>query len=92
MVTEQRLIDVNKAIAEMNRVDTSRIWDDKDDIVEVCVNILYTAPTVDAVEVVHAKWIAASDTYQWRCSHCNRKRGRVKSRYCCNCGAKMDFD
>ena len=50
-----RLIDVGKAIAEMNQVETGAPWDDKDDILDICVNILYTVPTVDAVPVVRCK-------------------------------------
>ena len=55
MANEKRLIDVKQAIAEMNRVETNRPYDDKEDILEKCVNILYAAPTVDAVEVVRCK-------------------------------------
>ena len=55
MANEKRLIDAKQAIAEMNRVETNRPYDDKEDILEKCVNLLYAAPTVDAVEVVRCK-------------------------------------
>lgn len=70
------------------------------------VNIIDNAPTVDAVEVVHAEWIDIRFDQMWRsmlatCSHC-KVRGEVRvksnecgfavpdSNYCPNCGAKMD--
>ena len=74
--------------------------------VEKCVNILHNAPTVDAVEVVHAEWLDVVFDPMWRlmsatCSHCMvRGEVRVKrnecgfavpdSDYCPNCGAIMD--
>ena len=45
-----RLIDANAAIKEMNEVDI-HFWDDAEDGVEKCVNILHNAPTVDAIPV-----------------------------------------
>ena len=64
------------------------------------------APTVDAVEVVHAEWRDIVFDPMWRsmsatCSHCKvRGEVRVKSNecgfvvpdsdYCPHCGAKMD--
>ena len=47
-------------------------------------------PRVEVKEVIHAYWFAPCDGYQWRCSHCRRKGGRVKSSYCPHCGAQMD--
>lgn len=99
MATEKRLIDVNKAIAYMNQIDTESPFDDKEDILEKCVNILHIVPTVDAVEVVHARWIKEYDEHGidrgWKCSHC---KGSVYDMtyepyaYCPNCSAKMEGD
>lgn len=57
------------------------------------------APTVDAVEVVHGRWIFKHNPitdpkrYFIRivCSECNLHTGQ-KSNYCPSCGAKMDGD
>ena len=54
--------------------------------------------TVDAVEVVHGRWIWSEENECWVCSNCemsalNNYRGNsVDSNYCPNCGAKMDGD
>ena len=60
------------------------------------------APTVDAVEVVHGRWIPTYHTYynrdgacqiadEFHCSVCEIY-SRDKWNYCPNCGAKMDGD
>ena len=58
------------------------------------------APTVDAVEVVHGRWIESACLYygakQYECSLCHsdtfwRKHSiTVKYPYCPNCGCRMD--
>lgn len=46
-----------------------------------------TTPTVDAVPVVHGKWL---DGYSLQtCSSC-KYRGKKSWKYCPNCGARMD--
>lgn len=66
----------------------------------VCELDAEDAPTVDAVEVVHGRWIehieiGAMNNY-CECSACNWKTPFVirtkKFNYCPNCGAKMDGD
>ena len=54
------------------------------------------APTVDAVEVVHGRWV---NPYINRyghpchcCSECGFKASYQDKNYCPNCGAKMDGD
>lgn len=54
------------------------------------------APTVDAVEVVHGRWV---NSYMNRyghpchcCSVCGFKASHQDKNYCPNCGAKMDGD
>ena len=58
------------------------------------------APTVDAVEVVHAHWTTLYTVDTWMgtskidcfvCSECG-KSSKAKGNYCPNCGAKMDGD
>lgn len=46
-------------------------------------------PTVDAVEVVHGRWVDCSNG--WMCSVCERDNTYDKP-YCPNCGARMDGD
>ena len=56
---------------------------------------------VDAVEVVHARWVMTLYTTtskrgrviankKFACSVCGYSNGRKQSNYCPNCGAKMD--
>ena len=51
------------------------------------------APAVDAVEVVHARWIICSDGYYPYCSACKAEpKSRELTNYCPNCWAKMDLN
>ena len=89
MSNEKWLIDIKQIIAEMNQVDTNSPCYDKEDILEACVNLLHTAPTVDAVEVVRGRWI----TDEKGKTYCNRCRviddyASVHN-YCPFCGANM---
>jgi NADH pyrophosphatase NudC (nudix superfamily) len=48
-------------------------------------------PTADVAEVIHAKWIINSDGYYPYCSNCKEiPEYGVMSKYCPECGAKMD--
>ena len=56
------------------------------------------APAVDAVPVVHGRWIPIEEelwnldfpvVVDWKCSACNAM-GNEDFNYCPNCGAKMD--
>ena len=63
-------------------------------------DIVDAIPTVDAVPVVHGRWINTGDSYEdeycrynyWECSACgNRIAGRYGlHNYCPNCGSLMD--
>ena len=107
MANEKRLIDAN-ALAD--EVDESKHYNPHPQGM-VRVNhgnehdhflrmILY-APTVDAVEVVHGRWIDGIGSYSTaNCSVCGWKIPYTedyygylgKTNYCPNCGAKMDGD
>ena len=88
MENEKRLIDANalsKSIKEGNGTELQKFFAD------VCVA---TAPTVDAVEVVHGRWVMketvikspfAKNIY---CSECLHETV-LASNYCPNCGADM---
>ncbi len=58
--------------------------------------VVMSAPTVDAVEVVHGRWIAVPSSDMatgkaYKCSECKKMRyGSFMPNYCQNCGAKMD--
>lgn len=57
-----------------------------------CIDIIESAPAVDAVPVVRAKWVKEEDRMnRWHCSNCKAVVG-VAGRfgnYCLYCGAKM---
>ena len=58
---------------------------------QFCQEAIDMAPAIDAVEVVHGRWI----NQHWRnvCSECRYIVGQhSQSKYCPNCGAKMDGD
>lgn len=104
MANEKRLIDANALIEFIKRTCCEgcnsyegvrcRACEHDDEML-----MLEEAPTVDAVEVVHGRWI-----YKWDaerdpkkyfirivCSECNLHTGQ-RSNYCPQCGAKMDGD
>lgn len=55
-------------------------------------HILEDAPTIDAVSVMHARWLYEyGDPAMLPCSACGYKVYRYNNTpYCPNCGAKMD--
>ena len=94
MENEKRLIDANTIPYEEHYVpdpDSDKQWDYKK---ELCVlkPVIDKLPTVDAVEVVHGRWVFYCKDYS-KCSQCGFGRN-IKSQfgwnYCPNCGAHMD--
>ena len=91
MANEVRLIDAN---ALSIRVMDASYWDNQDE--DVIWNLVQDAPTVDAVEVVHGRWLDNVDENgylcnAWRkCSACGGLNFSKRPPYCPNCGAKMD--
>ena len=72
-----------------------------------CISFLDNQPTVDAVEVVHGRWLKTENgirknintgemvmAYMHDCSVCGWHTGNQgrNFNYCPNCGAKMDGD
>ena len=59
------------------------------------IAIIENAPTVDAVEVVHAKWAHLGGD-EWCCTACGEvihtegSWEKPDKKYCYECGAKMD--
>jgi hypothetical protein len=94
-----RLIDADRLIEDMGasclpimEKGISEITGDESCIVDH----INAAPTVDAVPVVHARWISG---YRETCSACRTgfdddifyiQGGFAMPKYCPNCGARMD--
>lgn len=112
MATEKRLIDLDKLVSEfMGRkvVEVFPDWESMSEATHAAVirfarkyrEIILQAPTVDAVEVVHGRWVDRM-VRDWRCSECGEQIYKVrhvdgycfddKPNYCPNCGAKMDLE
>ena len=77
--------------------DSNAQWDYKKEL-SVTKTIVDKMPTVDAVEVVHGRWIhvPSSDMMTgkaYKCSVCAKMRyGSYMPNYCQCCGAKMDME
>ena len=89
MTNKKRLIDANALLA-------SKWWDSlKDDFDKARAKIIVqSCPTVDAVEVVHGRWVELPmprTQWKYRCGQCGCPQD-YKHNYCPNCGAKMDGD
>jgi hypothetical protein len=68
----------------------------RDDVEKICKSFVHRdSIKVDAVEVVHGRWIYEpvefSIVKDIRCSVCGRYV-KVPENYCSDCGAKMDGD
>lgn len=87
MASEKRLIDANALLEKLKKTD--RYFNIKFDV--------ENAPTVDAVELVHGRWLKVKDGYGidrgWKCSSCNNYIYAMTYEpyeYCPHCGAMMD--
>ena len=91
--SERRLIDAN-ALLELVQYRLP-IDNHTGEVVAGCVNItrrlIENAPTVDAVPVVHGRWMQARYTEAplYICSNCDKPEYKTHN-YCPNCGALMD--
>ena len=83
MANEKRLIDAN-ALME------AYLKEQKKPGIYSVAKIIMDAPTVDAVEVVHGRWIPHWGNTE--CSVCGYITYLCGANYCPNCGAKMDGD
>ena len=88
-----RLINAN-LLSESIWDNVSAIYEDARCAKEDCLAEIEAAPTVDAVPVVYGQW--DENGY---CTNCGRHAPfwamsscYYKSRYCPNCGAKMDLE
>ena len=58
--------------------------------VDSIIMLLDKADTVDAVPVVHGRWVGVDYDLAYECSVCGYSTPCQLSNYCPNCGAKMD--
>lgn len=91
-------IDREKAIAYIEeQYRLFRNEEDKQAIVEGCVEALKFTPTADVVEMKYGEWIWNTED-KYKCSHCHyttrvdEVMGLPQYKYCPNCGAKMSSD
>ena len=108
MVNEKRLIDANAVIKEIDNYyhnspfpHPGTTWLEG---LELAVGLLLREPTVEAVEVVHGRWIERPldnfRKYEVKCSECgfvgignyDQYLEPYDFNYCPICGAKMDGD
>ena len=91
MVNEKRFIDANAVIAKYRQ----RYFSGESVTVQDLVYSVEYAPTVDAVEVVHGRWIIAhmkNSEYKYCfCSEC-QTLGSPRWKCCPVCTARMDGD
>lgn len=90
-----RYIDADRLINEISGNGGVFTYGPK--VVMAIVSRINLQPTADVVEVKHGEWIKVGYTESrsniLQCSQCKRiRRGRPKSPYCPDCGAKMDGD
>ncbi|MBQ3529552.1 MAG: hypothetical protein IJA47_03560 [Oscillospiraceae bacterium] len=93
---DKRLIDADALLGELDKFANPMPNKSGYDFlcgVATIITEIENAPAVDAVEVVHGKWISADykpHIYR-KCSKCGQRITVGKeSNYCPNCGAKMD--
>ena len=91
MANEKRLIDANELIDRLNHT-TMVAYPNLFPGLLAAVEIVDDSPTVDAVQVVHGRWIKRRFTETlsgYECSNCSTTWD-AETNYCPNCGAKMD--
>jgi hypothetical protein len=83
-----RMIDNSRTDNPYFNGNTDIIWEKAHDCAISCV---MTCPTVDAVEVVHGRWVRARKpvTQNMECSVCHKEYLWSDHNYCPNCGADM---
>ena len=92
MANEKRLIDANALIEALPIVTEDRKITLYGAVADFMI-MISAMPTVDAVEVVHGRWIDAREYCgDYLCSNCDALYGTNKFNYCPNCGAKMDME
>lgn len=99
----RRLIDGKEVLYKMREIlppfeETGEWYENADpkeimEMVDELYNIVQCQPTIETQEVVHAKWNISCDGYYPYCSNCKKEpQGREMTKWCPNCGAKMDLE
>lgn len=74
------------------RHEFAKFFQDSKSLVDDCDSLLCMLPTIDAVPVVHGRWIHDINNL-YGCSECAERETMSPKKlkpYCPNCGAKMD--
>ena len=95
-----RLIDANALITYFEeQCDIATKDTEKESLyvlaaLKCCIDLFQNFPTVDAAEVVHGQWDAVFEYEDFQYAHCSvcGKRSEYMTKFCPNCGAKMDGD
>lgn len=97
MANEKRLINAN-ALKESVMKEIRHYWNEGEGgyyLAEDVIPDIDNAPTVDAVEVVHGRWVSSMEQPRliYECSVCKDKWSYgaiLNMKYCPNCGAIMN--
>lgn len=97
MQNNVRLIDANALTEYFKRLahslENARYFNAAD-AVRGAAEKVASAPTIDAVPVVHGRWVdPCINKYGHPCHHCSACRFKASQKdrnFCPNCGAKMD--
>jgi hypothetical protein len=95
MATEKRrLIDANALLSWLEECTDEKDWIVSQYNADWIWSMIDSAPTVDAVEVVHSSWIL-NDDGSGTCKHCHRTTKTCwdfdhQMHYCPDYGSKMD--
>ena len=95
MANEKRLIDANALMDVIRQHEyplATRLGSIDNGMFTLGIQqVVDEAPTVDAVEVVHGRWMHHENDIAY-CSNCEADAVEDGTNYCPNCGAKMDLE
>lgn len=95
-ISEQRRFYLHERDGETDMEKLYLLWG-SDNALTTMEDIMSDIPTADVAPVVHGRWVYGEDV-GIQCSVCGADActegdyRQVKSRYCPNCGAKMDLE